>query len=748
MWRNNPYEDEWHDRIERMSSSNDKPFNAWFGGQNRIYLPFERLSDGDTDIIEILEDEGYEVVNYREGHCRRPGKNIQRIGKVLNNLKKRALKELKARHVSGEIYNIRRELPKTSRYYDNIIKQFSSSSYRGVGSSALKVVISQDPHDLAKMSTERDWESCMTLPTEGVGGGAHYRSVIKEVENGGFIAYLIYADDLDIVRPLSRVHIRRFDNNKGESFAKVEQSVYGLEVAGFLDLVENWVEEHQSLIPGYYKLQGGGYSDTFSKRELVAPDDFMMLVQWMRGIGLDDIPYTVWVVSREVDDDMYIDHYYTDEEDQIPEEISFLSPLEAQNYIDYHILNQDDGWRERDIYEDEDGEERLGYWAEKIDPEDPYSDYKHEPFSLEELVIDDRPKMRTQAAITLLTSYDDLPKSIIEEIKSYITSSGSGAAGIKKALLQHYPQYLTKKDLSQYSRIDINDYIKSLSEEEREPYIHQMLDQAFSLARKPWAFMPKCSVCREFIRPDDELSSCDMNLVFHHKSCEEGPTQTTITVCKRMQWRESSHNSRSSSRKGIGDTHSDFRYALHSDDWRVIDNLKDFVRPLPEPLIQELIAMPDRTPLRGKYKESLHETIINLFLATGSDTPAVQRYYEYLLPLWSYELKKQDNKSLAILRDNISINSLGLAIARLGENGRQFIPFMKKRLSKLRHDFGDIIFDPDAEIPDKSSLSYNEIKRWDSAFFAVERYLYIIDAIESGKGSSTRYSFFHPVSHR
>src|SRR5690606_11354228 len=99
-------------------------------------------------------------------------------------------------------------------------------------SSELMVVFSQDPHDIAQMSYERSWSSCMEL-----GEGSNYKSLFCEVESGGFIAYLTTTDDKEIKKPLARIHIRRFTNADGISFAKVEDRVYGNETNGFKEFV-------------------------------------------------------------------------------------------------------------------------------------------------------------------------------------------------------------------------------------------------------------------------------------------------------------------------------------------------------------------------------------------------------------------------------------------------------------------------------------------------------------------------------
>ena len=63
-----------------------------------------------------------------------------------------------------------------------MLKQFvDSPSRRSAKKSDLKIVISQDPHDIGQMSTGRDWTSCMELDK-----GSHHNSVYCEIKEGSY----------------------------------------------------------------------------------------------------------------------------------------------------------------------------------------------------------------------------------------------------------------------------------------------------------------------------------------------------------------------------------------------------------------------------------------------------------------------------------------------------------------------------------------------------------------------------------
>ena len=79
-------------------------------------------------------------------------------------------------------------------YFNNIVNEFINSPLRiKKEEEQFSVVISQNPHDVAQMSTDRSWTSCMELgrrkPQE--------KDVFCEVREGGLVAYLINKNDLD-----------------------------------------------------------------------------------------------------------------------------------------------------------------------------------------------------------------------------------------------------------------------------------------------------------------------------------------------------------------------------------------------------------------------------------------------------------------------------------------------------------------------------------------------------------------------
>jgi hypothetical protein len=200
------------------------------------------------------------------------------------------------------------------------------------------VVISQDPHDLAKMSYERAWTSCMEL-----GEGGHHTNVFCEVERGGLVAYLVEGNDTDIENPIARIHIRRFDSTDGKSIAKAETSVYGEDIDGFQEAVEAWLNNMNSnYSPGRYTLSGGTYSDSYGSNIIVTPENEEELLQWFKRNVPDPVEVT-WVVQDnffdELNDAQYFEGWDVWHEDDDGEKV-FRDESEAQSFM-YTLQNMD-----------------------------------------------------------------------------------------------------------------------------------------------------------------------------------------------------------------------------------------------------------------------------------------------------------------------------------------------------------------------------------------------------------------------
>lgn len=272
LWLESEY-DVWRNKVDSINRR--FAFTSWFPPNGRVYIPLETsaIHDGyDKEVVEFLEDHGYKIKDYKNGITIDQSGREYRIGRILDKIAKQEMKELlsKLQVSNASPMKIKQEIESQNKYIIDIQKIFQTSIYRTAKNqkSRYTVVISSDPHDIASMSTGRDWVSCMEL-----GKGANYQDIFCEVKDGGFVAYLIRSDDINIQKPLARISIKRFENKIGQSIAIPEETVYGNELPGFTETVKRWIDSKQGKVPlGVYKRRGGEYSDTLEDKYITKPE--------------------------------------------------------------------------------------------------------------------------------------------------------------------------------------------------------------------------------------------------------------------------------------------------------------------------------------------------------------------------------------------------------------------------------------------------------------------------------------------
>jgi len=124
--------------------------------------------------------------------------------------------------------------------------------------NSFKVVISRHPYDIAGMSTDRSWRSCMNLGFDPIeyytdnefpdDEGSNSEYVSEDIKAGTIVAYLISSDDVHangkvaIRRPLSRILMKPFvsdedPNNVAYSIGKI----YGANSKPFTGFISKWL---------------------------------------------------------------------------------------------------------------------------------------------------------------------------------------------------------------------------------------------------------------------------------------------------------------------------------------------------------------------------------------------------------------------------------------------------------------------------------------------------------------------------
>jgi hypothetical protein len=181
----------------------------------RVYLPLtaskKQVVNVPQEIQAALADKGYEVQDYKAGLAKeKDGKRVMKIGKLLPPALQQTFANDKSRQAQDEYV----------------------------------VVISRHPYDVAGMSTNRGWTSCMNLKN-GLGN----QFVDADIKQGTVVAYLVKTTDLDIKSAVGRIAIKPFIETVTEKIVfGAENRVYGTNAPGFKQTVKAWVDYTNSKI--------------------------------------------------------------------------------------------------------------------------------------------------------------------------------------------------------------------------------------------------------------------------------------------------------------------------------------------------------------------------------------------------------------------------------------------------------------------------------------------------------------------
>jgi hypothetical protein len=222
-----------------------------FGGQYRIYIPLETAEQSNQQIKinpqvkQEVEDAGYKIDDYLKGIAVKTENGRVRqikIGKLLS--------------------------PATA-------KIFANDPVRGATRQSNQiVVISRHPYDIAGMSTDRGWTSCMNLREPG----NNKRFVPLDIKAGTIIAYVINANDKNIENPKARTLIKPFVNILGnhDIALGIEDTYvkYGTAPPEFIKTVSDWVDKinASNQLNGIFQLDLSLYPDNNDTQKFVGKD--------------------------------------------------------------------------------------------------------------------------------------------------------------------------------------------------------------------------------------------------------------------------------------------------------------------------------------------------------------------------------------------------------------------------------------------------------------------------------------------
>lgn len=147
---------------------------------------------------------------------------------------------------------------------EELRNQFANDPQRAAFKNDYVCVISAHPYDVIGMSTGRRWDdtSCMRLAQPGVRGGAFQSTVRHDVAEGTLVAYAISPNDKNINKPHGRLLIKPFRDEHGNILFRVETTVYGTPVPGFVETVQRWLRKiNKGAAQGIYTIAENLYDD-------------------------------------------------------------------------------------------------------------------------------------------------------------------------------------------------------------------------------------------------------------------------------------------------------------------------------------------------------------------------------------------------------------------------------------------------------------------------------------------------------
>jgi len=254
---------------------------------DRVYFPFS--SDGgiqttqspiQKDIEQSLQGTEYSLKDYSLGVAiDKHGREVK-LGKVLTKLGKAEL-----------------------------VNKFNGDRQR---ESAKKtdfiMVFSKHPYDVAGMSTDRGWTSCMD-----VYDGSNSQYVSQDVKEGSFICYLAKPEDTNLNRPAARVLVKPFTNIKdaNEVLYSAEDKIYGTAPSNFSKTVKDVLDDIQDGYVGKFTLVNSLYCDSGNRTITKYPKNIQSILDGKTRATtkeeVEEILMSFDIENYNINDDLTVD---------------------------------------------------------------------------------------------------------------------------------------------------------------------------------------------------------------------------------------------------------------------------------------------------------------------------------------------------------------------------------------------------------------------------------------------------------
>ena len=203
-----------------------------------------------VEINDFFKEHGFEIVDVRNNKAKnlKDGRIVS-IMKILETLRK----------VDSEL---------VAKY----IKEYDRERSLMLDKQDKIMVISKSAYDLAGMTTDRKWKSCMDIRE---GENKHY--VPLEIETGTLVSYLVNPSDKNINKPYARVLIKPYLNRNDETdvLYGIEHDIvrYGKRDPEYIKTLINLLDKAQGEKTGIFEINEESYVDS-KKREIKKTNNF------------------------------------------------------------------------------------------------------------------------------------------------------------------------------------------------------------------------------------------------------------------------------------------------------------------------------------------------------------------------------------------------------------------------------------------------------------------------------------------
>jgi hypothetical protein len=204
--------------------------------KNRFDVPKNRGNERSfhSHILGELSDHGYKTADYLKGtvsHESTPDKEV----KIDSALKTSGIDKdttpffskpkfarsetgemIRDKHGNGQITEAGKPL--------NMSQAYAADPVRAAAKSKKQIVITRNPYDVAGMSTDRGWNSCMHMEH-----GCNKKYLPKDIEHQTLTAYMTKVPkegSSDVSNPMGRINLKRFDSQSHSMF-RPEGTTYG-----------------------------------------------------------------------------------------------------------------------------------------------------------------------------------------------------------------------------------------------------------------------------------------------------------------------------------------------------------------------------------------------------------------------------------------------------------------------------------------------------------------------------------------